>query len=341
MICALIEEAVENGARRSRACRTLGLCARTVERWRGANPQDAREGPHTRPANKITDEERERILAIVNSAAYRNLSPNQIVPRLADEGCYIASESTIYRILREESQMAHRGRARSPIKHVKPVHVATGPNQVWSWDITYLRTPVRGVFSYLYLIMDIWSRKIMGWAVHPVQDDDLASALFEATCQRHLLDPSGIVLHSDNGGPMKGATMVVTLERLGVVQSLSRPGVSDDNPYSEALFRTVKYCPAYPTKPFADLSAAIRWVESFVRWYNHEHRHSGICFVTPQERHTGREKAILAKRHKVYTKARAKNPERWTGTTRNWTAATSVYLNPEQEVGAEAHKTAA
>ncbi len=341
MIGALIEEAVRQGARRAKACRTLGLSVRTVERWRGATPQDARDGPHTRPANQLTAGERTRLLALVNSAAYRNLSPNPIVPRLADLGSYLGSESTIYRVLRAESLTAHRGRAAAPVPRVKPVHVATGPNQVWSWDITYLQTPVRGVFSYLYLIMDIWSRQIMGWAVHPVQQDDLASELFQSTAQRHRLNPKGVVLHSDNGGPMKGATMQATLERLGVVPSFNRPGVSNDNPYSEALFRTVKYCPDYPTKPFADLMHAIRWVESFVRWYNHEHRHSGIRFVTPHERHTGREHAILAKRHTVYTNARAKHPERWSGTTRNWTAITSVYLNPELEVSEQTQQAAA
>ena len=221
------------------------------------------------------------------------------------------------------------------------VHVATGPDQVWSWDITWLKTPVRGVYSYLYLIMDIWSRKIMGWAVLSIESSAHASELFRATCARYKLDPKGIVLHSDNGGPMKGATMQVTLERLGVLPSFSRPGVSNDNPFSESIFRTLKYRPEYPAKPFATIEDARKWVESFVRWYNTEHRHSGIRFVTPEDRHTGREIEILTKRHRVYTQARKRRPDRWSSDTRNWNPITSVYLNPEQEVEEAIHKTAA
>lgn len=341
MMGALIEEAVANGARRAAACHLVGLSVRTVERWRGAHPDDAREGPHHAPANKLSLTERSVMLATVNSPEYRDLSPNQIVPRLADLGCYLASESTMYRVLREEDMAAHRGRAKAPVRHVKPVHVATGPNQVWSWDISYLKTPVRGVFSYLYLIMDIWSRRIMGWAVHPTESAEHASDLFLATCARQCLDPKGIVLHADNGGPMKGATMLVTLERLGVLPSFSRPGVSNDNPFSEALFRTLKYCPTYPTQPFASLDAATRWVDAFVRWYNHVHQHSAIRFVTPDDRHAGREATILAQRDRVYRAACARHPERWSQQTRNWTPIPEVRLNPEQQLRTEAQSTSA
>lgn len=332
MTIALIDAAVASGARRAPAGTMLGLSARTLERWRGAHPTDARHGPRTTPANQLTRGERATLLATVNSAPYRDLSPHQIVPRLADTGHYLASESTIYRILRAEQQLAHRGRAHAPVRRIAPVHVATGPEQVWSWDITYLRTPVRGVFLYLYLIMDIWSRKIVGWAVHRTERADHAAALCTTTCRTLRCDPQGIVLHADNGGPMKGATMVATLERLGVLPSFSRPGVSNDNPYSEALFRTLKYCPAYPTQPFADDDAAMRWVAAFVQWYNHEHQHSGIRFVTPENRHMGREPAILAQRHAVYTQARARTPARWSGPTRDWSPVTTVRLNPDREI---------
>lgn len=339
MICALIAEAVVGGARRNRACRTIGLSVRTVERWCGAHPADARDGPRLAPANQMTTEERATILATINSAPYRDLSPKQIVPRLADHGLYLASESTIYRILRAEEQLAHRGRAAAPVRRHKPIHTATGPNQLWSWDITYLRTPVRGIFWYLYLILDVWSRKIVGWAVYAEQSDRLASDLFIATCTNNGLNPKGIVLHADNGGPMKGATMQITLERLGVVPSFSRPGVSDDNPYSEAVFRTLKYCLMYPSKPFPTIPDAIQWMETFVQWYNHDHRHSGIRFVTPEQRHSGCEHAILAQRHAVYEEARSRRPDRWSGTTRNWTPITEVYINPEHEVNQHNQKT--
>ncbi len=331
MTVALIDEAVASGARRSRACPLLGLSARTLERWRGAHPNDARHGPTTPPANALTATERAALLAVVNRAPYRDCSPHQIVPRLADTGVYLASESTIYRVLRDAEQLTHRGRAAAPVRRATPRHVATGPNQVWSWDITYLKTSVRGVFFYLYLIVDIWSRKIVGARVHATEGAGHAAALCTATCRAAACDPAQLVLHADNGGPMKGATMVATLERLGVLPSFSRPGVSNDNPFSEALFRTLKYCPAYPTQPFLDLAAAAAWVARFVDWYNHDHQHSAIRFVTPEARHTGRDVALLAQRHALYTAARERTPERWSGATRDWSPITRVRLNPEHD----------
>lgn len=331
MIRTLIEEAVDSGARRTRACHAIGLSVRTLERWRGAHADDARDGPHQVPANALSAVERAVILETVNSATYCDLSPHQIVPRLADAGQYLASASTVYRVLRDAELLAHRGRATAPVHRPRPVHVATAPHQVWSWDITYLKSPVRGVFWYLYLVMDIWSRRIMGWAVHPTQDETHAAALFTQVCQQRVLNPTGLVLHADNGGPMKGATMVGTLERLGVIPSFSRPRVSDDNPYSEALFRTLKYCPTFPTQPFSTVADAEQWVAAFVQWYNHVHHHSAIHFVTPDDRHTGRDIAILAQRELVYRAAQAAHPERWSRGTRDWTRITTVRLTPEQQ----------
>jgi hypothetical protein len=208
--------------------------------------------------------------------------------------------------------------------------LANGPNQVWSWDITYLRTPVLGTFFYLYLVIDVWSRRIMAWEVHVAESADLASGLIESTCYALGIDPLGLVLHSDNGGAMKGSTMVATLERLGILPSFSRPHVSDDNPFSEALFRTLKYRPEYPTRPFSDLFAARSWVERFVAWYNTVHLHSSIRFVTPDDRHFGREHALLGRRKKVYELAQASHPERWSRDTRCWEPIVAVYLNPEK-----------
>ena len=162
VIQTLIETAVLAGARRGPACRLVGLSVRTVERWRTGLAADARHGPHHRPANQLTVRERATVLTVINSVAFRDLSPHQIVPLLADAGRYLASESTIYRILREEQLLQHRGRAKAPVRRPPRAHVATGPNQLWSWDITYLRTPVRGVFVYLYLMLDVWSRKVVG-----------------------------------------------------------------------------------------------------------------------------------------------------------------------------------
>lgn len=328
----LVYEAVENGARREKAAEVLGLAARTLERWRrrGIEGDDCRCGPRTEPSNKLSEVERQRLLSIVNSAEYRDLSPNQIVPRLLDEkGIYLASESTIYRVLRTKGQMAHREPSRPATSKRPREHVATAQDQVWSWDITWLPGPIRGTFFYLYLIVDVWSRMIVGAAVHTRECSDLASQLFDQTCRQHGLDPNGLVLHSDNGSPMKGSTMLATLQELGVMASFSRPSVSDDNPFSESLFRTMKYRPQYPSRPFASLDEAQAWVARFIEWYNTEHRHSGIRFVTPAERHHGQDTEILERRHQIYEEAKRRHPSRWSGKTRNWDPVATVRLNPE------------
>jgi transposase InsO family protein len=274
------------------------------------------------------------VVDAANRPEYRDLSPQQIVPQLADKGVYLASESTFYRILREEDALHHREPSR-PRSATRPrEHIATGPLEVWSWDITYLRSAVRGAFYYLYLIEDIWSRKIVGWAVHEEESMDLSARLIDETATRLGCDRSGLVLHSDNGGPMKGSTMLATLQRLGIVESFSRPHVSDDNPYSEALFRTLKYRPAYPRGAFASIAAARQWVEDFVAWYNTEHLHSAISFVTPEDRHTGEDQAILVRRREIYEAARKRKPERWSGKSRSWERVEVVKLNPEREKSA-------
>jgi putative transposase len=334
MIIELIDEAVRNGARRDKATALLGLSARAVARWRrDADTDDRRRGPSTAASHALTQSERELVLATANRPEYRNLSPRQIVPLLADRGEYIASESSFYRVLREAGQLAHRQHARPVRRHRPKEHVARGPNEVWSWDITYLRGPIRGTFFYLYLIVDVWSRKIVGRNLRYEESAEHARDLVEQAIADEDVDSGKLVLHADNGGPMKGSTLLATLQRLGVVPSFSRPSVSDDNPFSEALFRTMKYRPDYPRKPFANFAEALQWVESFVSWYNNEHLHSGIRYVTPADRHSRKERPILSKRHAVYTAAQRRTPRRWTGSTRNWSPVGAVYLNPiKQEV---------
>lgn len=332
----LIEEAQDSGARIRACCEVLGLDTRTVQRWRAQDiGDDRRHGPKSPPSNKLSTAERKKLLKIANSSEFRDKSPSQIVPTLADRDTYIASESTFYRTLRAEGQQNHRGRSKPPTAKRPNEHRATGPNQVWSWDITYLRAPVLGMYFYLYLFVDVWSRKIVAHAVHESEDTDLASELFEDVIHAEQLDGVELVLHQDNGSPMKGATLKATIERLGVIPSYSRPHVSDDNPFSEALFRTLKYRPHYPRKPFESLEAARQWVEDFVAWYNHEHLHSAIGFVTPADRHDGTADAILAKRKMVYDKARERHPERWVGKTRAWDAPKEVVLNPAKETRIE------
>lgn len=330
MIASAVDKAVAQGASRKDASELAGVSDRTEQRWR-KNPmgQDARKGPKSTPQHTLTTKERGAIVGIVTSPEFRNKSVRQIVPLLADRKQYVASESSFYRVMHEEGLMAHRAHARPAKRSTPRHHVAKGPCEVWSWDITYLRAPVRGTFYYLYLILDIWSRKVVGWDVHEAESSDHAARLAERTCRGENVAPDQVVLHSDNGAPMKGATMLATLQRLGIAASFSRPQVSDDNAACEALFRTLKYRPGFPRKPFVSLEAARIWVADFVAWYNGEHLHSGLRYVTPNDRHLGRDQAILAGRHSIYATAKKSTPRRWTGPTRNWTPVGDVTLNPK------------
>jgi transposase InsO family protein len=337
MIRELVEHAVKDGARRARACAELGLRVRTLQRWQREQwREDLRAGPRRAPGNRLDAQERSQIAALVTSPEYRDLSPKQIVPRLADRGMYLGSESTMYRLLRERGQLKHRSAARPAQRRAKPRLKATGPNQVWCWDITYLKSPVLGRFYYLYLVVDLFSRKIVAAEVHDCECSAHAAALIDAACARERVRRDTLTLHADNGTIMKGATLLGRLQVLGVLASYSRPSVSDDNAYAEALFRTLKYRPDYPDGVFASLDSARRWVACFVHWYNTEHRHSAIRFVTPDERHRGCERRLLAQRQAVYEIARARNPERWTGATRCWTPIDVVHLNsPETQATSE------
>lgn len=338
MILGLVDEAVESGARADVACDVAGLSQRTLQRWkRGGIGDDQRAGPKTTPRNKLSSVERQKVKSVLTSPEYRDLSPWQIVPKLADRGIYLASESTMYRVLHAEDMQKHREVSRAPQKRHRPKPlVATGPNQVWSWDITYMASPIRGDFYRAYVVIDVFSRKIVAEAVHEEESSEFAAGLIEVACVLEGVDRNQLVIHSDNGAAMKGATLLATLGDLGVATSFSRPRVSNDNPFSESAFRTLKYRPNYP-KRFASLAAAREWLDRFVAWYNTEHQHSGVSFVTPEQRHMGEDHAILENRKKVFEAARKKNPGRWTGKTRNCSRIDEVRLNPEPAgCGAEA-----
>jgi putative transposase len=334
---SLINEACIAGARHEASCNLLGISCKTIQRWKSLGlSEDKRRDRTVPPHNKLSTQEQQKILHTVNNPRYAEMSPAKIVPKLADQGEYIASESTIYRLLRAKGQVKHR-QASKPTNKYKPKAIrAIKPNQVYSWDITYLSSSVKGVFFYLYLILDIYSRKIVGWQVYDKESSCYASDVLEAACLDEGIQREELTLHSDNGSPMKGATMLVTLQRLGVIPSFSRPGVSNDNPYSESLFRTLKYGPKYPEQPFKSMAEARIWVGSFVKWYNEEHFHSGIKFVTPAQRHRGLDREMLEARHLVYQEAKRRNPHRWSGKTRNWEAINEVQLNPEK--GKSIHK---
>ena len=201
---------------------------------------------------------------------------------------------------------------------------------MWSWDLTYLPTTVRGIWLYLYRVIDVWSRKVVAWDVAEREDPAIAADLVGRACFRERISKGRqqpLILHADNGNAMRAATLESRLEELGVPRSFSRPRVSNDNPYSESLFRTVKYRPEYPRKPFASKDQSCQWVASFVDWYNHRHRHSGIKFVTPQQRHGGQAVEICRHRTGVYERARQLNPRRWSRSTRCWHQPEVVWIN--------------
>ena len=330
----LIDEARANGARLKPACDVLEISERTYQRWTKNEDVKKDQRPIVKrpiPKNKLSKEERSEIITTVNSPKLADLPPSQIVPKLADKGKYLASESTIYRILKEEKMNTHRSRSKAPVKRVTPTHVATAPNQVWTWDITWLNAFIKGQYYKLYLIVDMFSRLIVAYEVWETEKAQYAQRLIKKATLSQGIAGRPLVLHSDNGSPMKAATFLATLEKLGVQSSYSRPRVSNDNPYSESLFKTMKYRPKYPTKGFPNLEEARIWVSKFVDWYNDTHLHSGINFITPYQRHYGLDVEIMNNRVKTYKEAQAKHPERWSKNIRDWSLPEYVSLNPMKE----------
>jgi putative transposase len=302
-----------------------------LARWspqNGVIKEDQRLYPKISPSNKLTLKERAKVISIATSKQYVDLPPCQIIPKLVDKNYYIASESSFYRILKQEQLAAHRGKSKQKSRKKPTAYVAKNPNEIWSWDITYLQTSIRGEYFYLYMILDIFSRKIVGYEVYEVESAEHAATVAKWAYKAERIDGKSIVLHSDNGSPMKGATMLAMLQELGVVPSFSRASVSNDNPYSEAAFKTLKYCPQFPSDPFVSLEAARDWCSEFVTWYNTKHCHSKIKFVTPSERHQSLDKEILDNRKNVYERAKSRNPSRWSKNIRNWDRIEEVHLNP-------------
>lgn len=313
----------------------LGITARTYQRWtrEGSEAVDGRTiAVRPKPAHALTPEEEEAAVALCTCERYQSLPPAQIVAQEADEGRYIASESTLYRLLRRREMNTPRGRGRRQPPPPKPTsYQADGSNQIWSWDVTWLPGPVVGLFYYLVLIIDIYSRKIVGWEIDTRESSLLLSRVLEQGVLKEGCINQPLVLHSDNGSPFKGETLRVKLKSLDIEPSYSRPRVSNDNPFSESIFATCKGMPSYPENGFESLEAARQWVYVFAVWYNTEHRHSRINYVTPEQRHNGKDIAILAQRQAVYAEAKARNPRRWSRQVRDWTPAGAVWLNPDTE----------
>lgn len=308
-------------------CHSIGITPRTLERWQlNTDDYDKRRGPKTH-GKAMSQEECSAALTVMNSEPYYDFPPEVVVAKLADEGRYLCSASKMYRILRSHSMLAHRSRGKRPEYGTRIETIAKGPNEVWCWDITFLPTPIVGRYFKLYVLEDIFSRKIVGHLVAEDEGSSKGLELIEAALKSESISSEGLRVHSDNGHPMKNYTFVEKLKALGIIQSRSRPKVSDDNPFIESLFRTMKYAPEYPNRPFNNIEAARAWVKEFIDWYNNKHLHSGIDYVTPSDRHTGAHIAILTGRREVFLQARNANPKRWSQAPYAWTPAETVELN--------------
>lgn len=279
------------------------------------------------PANKLSREEELEILKVCNQREFSSSSPSQIVPKLADQGHYLASESSIYRLLKREGQLSSRDRYIRREPREKKTLIANGPDEVWSWDITYIPRDVKGQFYYLYLIEDLYSRFGVCWEVYDRESGQLASDLVAKAFSNRIETKCLPKLHSDNGSPMRSQTMKYKLKNLGIVPSYSRPGVSNDNAYIESLFKTLKYRSTWPKHGFKSINEARDWVNNFMNWYNFEHMHSKINFVTPFQRYSGKDREMLKKRVQVYEDAKKRKPERWSGGIRCWLPIDQVVLN--------------
>ena len=300
-----------------RACRAFGVSPRTFAHRRQAaegrlppRPSRATGQPRKLPEWTLPSDERQRVQAVLCSERFADLAPAQVYATLLDDGIYLCSVSTMYRILREQNLTTERRRGHRRRPHAVPRVQATGPNQVWTWDISRLRGPAVRQWFYLYVLIDIYSRQIVAWSVDVVESDKVAHRLIDTAAKREGIDADQLTLHSDRGAQMTSTTIAELLEDLGVTRSLSRPRTSNDNPYSEANFKTVKYRPDYPAR-FESISEARSWMRWFVAWYNAEHYHSGIGYLHPADVHAGNTDTIVAARQNVLNDAYQANPARF------------------------------
>ena len=308
-ILAFLGEAKAKGVSERSACELLTIDRRTIQNWRRKGAKDRRKGSRRTVRHRLSAQEEADVFAVATSKRFADMTPEQIVATLAGEGRYVASASTMYRILRKHNALAHRRESRKPRKSVKPAYRdVTGPNQVWSWDITWLKTTVVGMFLYAYTIIDLYDRSVVGWTIETSESEDHSRRLFQRTIRDLNVCP--MIVHADNGNPMRGVTLAVFLDSLMITRSYSRPRCSNDNAFIEAWHKTLKYSVGYP-RYFESLGHARCWFAEFINWYNTEHQHSGIGYVTPHQRRSGEAQEIYERRNRTLTEARIQNPLRW------------------------------
>ena len=291
------------------ACRAAGKSKATHYR-RQLAPKLGPPPPRPTPANALTDDEVDALMELLRSERFRDLAPAQVWAMLLDEDVYLASISTMYRLLRAHGELRERRSQAAHPARVRPELLATGPNQCWSWDITKLRGPDKGVWFDLYVIIDIFSRYVVDWTVAPGESAELAEAFIARAVAAQGVNPGTLTIHADRGTSMTSKPVAELLADLGVGRTHSRPHVSNDNPYSEAAFKTLKYCPAFPPR-FGSIVDARQFCEQFFSYYNHEHRHSGIALHTPASVHYGTAAEVRAKRAKTLDAAYVANPGRF------------------------------
>ena len=290
------------------ACAALGRPR--ASHYRRRRPPRTAPRPAPAPPNKLGPAEVDLVLATLNSERFADASPAQAYYVLLDEGTYIASVSTFYRVLRRHGLVRERRRQAAHPPRVRPELVARAPNVVWSWDISKLKGPQKGLYYNLYVVLDIFSRYVVAWCVAPAEDGELAKELIKAAVARHQVPPGQLSVHADRGSPMTSSPVIKLYDFLGITRSYSRPHVSNDNPYSEAAFKTLKYCPAFPER-FGCIEDARAFCAYFFNYYNHEHRHSGVAYHTPASVHYGTADEVRAQRAETLSAAYAANPARF------------------------------
>jgi len=323
-------QAIEALAQRipvTKACAVFDFPRSSLYRLR--HPQPVKEQlPRPSPPRALSPAEREAVHTLLNSARFQDSSPREVYATLLDEGIYACSISTMYRILRTHDELQERRQQRQHPPYAKPELLATGPNQVWSWDITKLLGPTKWVYYYLYVLLDVYSRYVVGWLLAEHESAELAQQLIAASCEQQQIRPGQLTLHSDRGAAMTAKTLAQLLDDLGVIKTHSRPYNANDNPFSEAQFKTMKYRPDYPDR-FGCAAAARTWAQRFFAWYNHEHHHTSLALLTPAAVHTGQAAQLTAQRQATLLVAYDLHPERFVkGAPQPPPLPAAVWINP-------------